>query len=71
MLERDPYGSSWDVEETIAQPHPPRERRSPVTRAGIWFFTLASLVFLGLASEVTWRWLDRNLLHWGMADTRV
>ncbi len=53
-----------------------RQERRPsgnavVARAGVWFFALASLMFLGLAGVVTWRWLDRNVLHWGVEAGRT
>lgn len=49
------------------------ERRKPAGgwsagRAGMWLFALASLMLLALASLMTWRWVDRNLLHWGVED---
>ena len=37
-------------------------------RVALWSFAAASLMFLALASVTTWRWLDNNLLHWGVAD---
>ena len=39
-----------------------------VGRLGVWFFTLAALLLLGLSGLVAWRWVDRNLLHWGVKD---
>jgi hypothetical protein len=46
----------------------PDRRRSPVATAGIWFFALASLILVGLSAVVAWRWVDRNLLHWGVGE---
>ena len=42
-----------------------------VGRAGVWFFALASLLLLGLSGLVAWRWVDANLLHWGVDDGRT
>jgi hypothetical protein len=46
----------------------PDRRRSPVATAGVWFFALASLILVGLSAVVAWRWVDRNLLHWGIDE---
>lgn len=49
-------------------PQPEQPRRSAVGRAGVWFFALASLLLLVLSSVIAWRWLDNNILHWGVAE---
>ena len=61
-----------------ATPHhadPEQRREQPggnvVGRAGMWFFAIASLLLLGLSAVVAWRWLDANLLHWGVADGKT
>lgn len=55
-----------DVEE-----RPPARDRSAAARAGVWFFALASLVLLALSGLIAWRWVDANLLHWGVADGKT
>jgi hypothetical protein len=50
---------------------PEKGRTSGVGRAGAWFFALAGLLLLGLSGLVTWRWVDRNLLHWGIDDGKT
>lgn len=47
---------------------PPHRGGSSVGKAGVWFFTMASLMLLVLAGIVTWRWVDRTFLHWGIED---
>jgi hypothetical protein len=68
-----PY--SQYVPATPAQPQPgepPRPRgRSPLATLGLWSFALASLLLLGLSGLMTWRWVDRNLLHWGIEDGKT
>lgn len=45
---------------------PPERARVQPARVGAWFFALASVMLFVLAGAVTWRWLDRNVLHWGI-----
>jgi hypothetical protein len=45
--------------------------RSSLATLGIWSFALASLLLLGLSGLITWRWVDRNLLHWGVEDGKT
>ena len=56
------------IPTTPARPQPEKGRTSGVGRAGAWFFALAGLLLLGLSGLVAWRWVDRNLLHWGIDD---
>jgi hypothetical protein len=50
---------------------PLRDRSRIAGRVGIWFFALASLLLLGLSGLMAWRWVDRNLLHWGIEEGRT
>ena len=61
----------------IGSPRPQAEDR-PAERTGVsagrvgaWFFALAALVLFGLSAVIAWRWLDRNLLHWGVDDGKT
>ncbi|MGE0539376.1 MAG: DUF4230 domain-containing protein [Dehalococcoidia bacterium] len=56
---------------TPPRPQPEKDRTPGVGRAGAWFFALAGLLLLGLSGLVTWRWVDRNLLHWGVDDGKT
>lgn len=49
-------------------PTPPARGRSPVATGGIWFFAIASFLLLGLSGLIAWRWVDGNILHWGIKD---
>lgn len=65
--DRHAYDSDgWRLADAPAVP-----RGGGVARAGTWFFTVASLLLLGLSAVATWRWVDHNLLHWGLADSRT
>jgi len=68
-----PYGEYVPTTQTRPQPaEPPRTPgRSPIATLGIWTFALASLMLLGLSGLMTWRWVDRNLLHWGIEDGKT
>jgi hypothetical protein len=54
-----------------ARPQPEKDRTSAAGRAGAWFFALAGLILLGLSALIAWRWVDRNLLHWGVEDGKT
>lgn len=53
---------------TPVPPAQPAGGSDPVRRAGVWFFALAALVLFGLSSVIAWRWLDANVLHWGVGE---
>jgi len=57
------------VSAPIAEPVPPAG--GGAGRIGVWFFAAASLILFSLSGLVAWRWLDANLLHWGVADSRT
>lgn len=69
MLEDSQYANVPD------QPEPSGEHRrsggAAAGKAGVWFFMLAALLLFGLSAVVTWQWLDRNVLHWGVAEGRT
>jgi uncharacterized protein DUF4230 len=46
-------------------------RTGAVARAGAWCFALAAFLLLALSAVVTWRWLDYNVLHWGVEDGKA
>ena len=68
-----PYGQYVPATPARSQPaEPPRTPgRSPLATIGVWSFALASLLLLGLSGLMTWRWVDRNLLHWGIEDGKT
>ena len=41
------------------------------SRAGLWLAVVAAVALLGVGGTVAWRWMDSNLLHWGVEDGRV
>lgn len=47
-----------------------RHRRLSIARIGVLSFSLASILMLGVAGMATYRWLDSNLFHWGLADSK-
>jgi hypothetical protein len=63
MLDYTPHAHEQPSDEA------PRDRADGwIKRAGLWSFALASIMLLALASVVTWRWVNGNLLHWGIDD---
>lgn len=62
MLDYTPRAYELPPEES------PRRTDGWVRRVGMWSFALGSVMLLVLASLVTWRWVDSNLLHWGVDD---
>src|SRR6266508_6410324 len=57
-----------------SQPAPsvqPAGGSDPVRRAGVWFLALAAAILLGLSGLMAWRWLDANVLHWGVGDGKT
>jgi hypothetical protein len=59
------------IPATPARPQPEKPRNTTAGRAGAWLFALAGLLLLGLSALITWRWVDRNLLHWGVEDGKT
>jgi len=59
------------IPTTPARTQPEKGRASGVSRAGAWFFALAGLLLLGLSGLIAWRWVDRNMLHWGIDDGKT
>jgi len=40
-------------------------------RAGAWLVVVAVVALLGVGGTVAWRWVDGNVLHWGVEDGRT
>jgi hypothetical protein len=59
------------IPTTPPRAQPEKGRASGVSRAGALFFALAGLLLLGLSGLMAWRWVDRNLLHWGVDDGKT
>jgi len=68
-----PYGEyiPLTAAPTMPEAAPRPSGRSPIATIGLWAFAVASVLFLGLAGLTTWRWLDNNLLHWGIEDGKT
>jgi hypothetical protein len=67
MLEDSQYVSAPDPVQQ-SDDRPLARRDGSIARAGVWFFVIASFMLLALSGVATWRWVDRNLLHWGVSD---
>jgi hypothetical protein len=65
MLDYTPHAHEQPTDES------PHRTDGWVRRAGMWSFALGSVMLLVLASLMTWRWVDANLLHWGVDDGRT
>jgi hypothetical protein len=55
----------------IAVPVEQHERRGFNANPVVLSVQLLLLILILIGAAVSWRWLDRNLLHWGIEDTRT
>lgn len=60
-----PFGTPAGAPEPVERP---AKGGFSAGRAAAWIFLATSLLFLGLGAVVTWRWVDGNFLHWGIAE---